>query len=238
MYIDKKIGRNFVRLTFENVLVICHGLPYEPSSVIEKGYLTLAQFFASKNIPSVIFDFSGTGLSEGVFSLKAWVEDIINLSHQFEKVSILGYSMGGAVAVRAATEIENLEKIVLAASPCCVDMFGENVLRMIYENAITKNLLKGIGDYEDFRNSFISEFMEIEPRKWISKIEVPKLIIHGREDYIVPFENGLILFDLAKEPKTFVELKKGDHFLRQNLAASELIADWLLGKIKEKRLII
>ena len=51
MYIDKKIGRNFVRLTFENVLVICHDLPYEPGSVIEKGYSTLAQFFASKNSP-------------------------------------------------------------------------------------------------------------------------------------------------------------------------------------------
>jgi len=238
MHIDKKIGRNFVRVTVENVLIICHGLPYESGSVVEKGYSTLAKFFASRNIPSVIFDFSGTGLSEGVFSLMAWVEDIVNISQHFEKVSLLGYSMGGAVAVKAATEIENLEKLVLAASPCCVDMFSENVLRMIYENARMKNLLRGIGDYEEFKESFIQEFTEIEPRKWIDRVKVPKLIVHGREDYIVPFENALTLFELAKEPKTFIELKKGDHFLRQDLAVSELIANWLLGKIKDKKLII
>jgi pimeloyl-ACP methyl ester carboxylesterase len=168
----------------------------------------------------------------------AWVEDIINVSQHFERVSLLGYSMGGAVAVKAATEIENLEKLVLAASPCCVDMFGENVLRMIYENARMKNLLRGIGGYEEFKESFIHEFIEIEPRKWIDRIEVPKLIVHGREDYIVPFENALTLFELAKEPKTFIELKKGNHFLRQDLAVSELIANWLLGKIKDRKLII
>lgn len=238
MFVDRKTGRTFARIYIENVLLICHGLPYEPGSVVEKGYSNLANFFASRNIPSLIFDFSGTGLSEGVFSLKAWVEDIINIAKHFDRVSILGYSMGGAVAVRAALELKNLEKLVIAASPCCADTFGENILRMIYENARIKNLLRGIGGFEEFRNSFLNEFMEIEPVKWIEKVEAPKLIIHGREDDIVPFENAIRLYELAKKPKTFIELKKGDHFLRQNLMVSKIIADWLSGKIKDERLVI
>jgi len=238
MHADKKIGRNFVRLIVENVLIICHGLPYESGSVVEKGYLDLAKFFASKNIPSVIFDFSGTGLSEGNFSLKLWVEDLVRISEEFERVSILGYGMGGAVAVRAASKIETLENIVLVASPCCVDMFSESILKMIYENASMKNLLRGVGDYETFKKSFMEEFLEIEPKNFIGKIKVPKLIIHGREDDIVPFENGLVLFELASKPKTFVELKTGNHFLRQNPIVSEIIVDWLKGKINKDKIIV
>lgn len=238
MFVDKRIGRTFTRLCVENVLVICHGLPYEPGSVAEKGYSNLANFFASRGIPSLIFDFSGTGLSEGVFSLQAWVEDIVNIAQHFDKVSILGYSMGGAVAVRAALELKNLEKLVIAASPCCADMFAENILRMIYENAQIKNLLRGIGSFEEFRNSFLDEFIKIEPVKWIEKVEAPKLIIHGIKDNIVPFENAVRLYELAKKPKTFVELKEGDHFLRQNLMVSKIIADWISGKIKDERLVI
>ncbi|WP_202319610.1 alpha/beta hydrolase [Archaeoglobus neptunius] len=238
MYLDKKIGRNYTRIAIEHVLIICHGLPYEPGSVIEKGYSDLAQFFALRGIPSLVFDFSGTGLSDGTFSLKLWVEDLINISHEFEKVSVLGYSMGGAVAVRAAVEMENLEKLVIAASPCCTELFDEKVLRMIYENARMKNLLRGAGSYENFKNLFLREFTEIEPKNWIGEVGEEKLIVHGRRDDIVPFENGLKLYDAAKEPKAFFEIEEGDHFLRQNAEVSGVIADWLLGKIKDKRIIL
>ncbi len=238
MYLDKKVGRSFVRVFVEKGLLICHGLPYDPGSVVEKGYSELARFFARKGYSSVIFDFSGTGLSDGIFSLLAWVEDVINLAEQFERVLILGYSMGGAVAVRAAAEINNLEKLVVVASPSSVDMFGEETLKMIYTNAKLKNLLKGIGDYDSFKRRFIREFGEIEPKNWIGGVKVPKLIVHGKKDDIVPFENGVVLFESAAEPKTFVEVEEGDHFLRQNPKVSEIIVDWLEGKMEKKRLTI
>ncbi|KUJ94262.1 MAG: 2-hydroxy-6-oxohepta-2,4-dienoate hydrolase (TodF) [Archaeoglobus fulgidus] len=234
MHFDKKIGRVFARIYVERALIVCHGLPYEPGSVVEKSYIDLAGFFSKRGFPTLIFDFSGTGLSDGHFSLKAWVEDLLRIAENFEEVSILGYSMGGAVAVRAAAELRNLRKMVVVSSPCCLDMFTEQVLKLVYENARMKNTLKGIGSFESFKNLFLKEFTEIEPKNWIGDVGAEKLIVHGRLDEIVPFENGLTLYNLAREPKAFVEVEKGDHFLRQDNRVVELIAEWLDGKIKEK----
>ena len=41
------------------------------------------------------------------------------------------------------------------------------------------------------------------------------LIIHSRDDEIIPFEQGRKLFELAREPKHFLELRGGhnDGFL-------------------------
>jgi len=231
MFIDTKIGRNFARISIEKCLIICHGLPYEPGSVVEKSYYELARFF-SPHYTSLVFDFSGTGLSEGKFSLFAWVEDLVNVAKNFERVLLLGYSMGGAVAIRAACDLDNVEKLAVVASPCSMDMFSEEVLRAIYENAKIKNVLKGIGDYDAFASKFTSEFAEIEPKYWINKIRIPKLIVHGTEDDIVPFQHGERLFEIAKPPKSFVRVVGGDHFLRQREEVSKAVMNWLQGKIE------
>ena len=234
MNIDTKINRNFVRVVVEKSLLICHGLPYEAGSVIEKSYSDLACYFALKGFNSVIFDFTGTGLSYGDFSLLSWVEDLQLLASKFNKVDILGYSMGGAVAIRAAAELENVERLVVVASPCNAEMFSWDVLRMIYENARLKGTLKGVGDFENFVAKFKSEFIEIEPEKWISKVNCDKLIVHGTNDEIVPFYHGSKLFELSSKPKTFVKVLNGSHFLRQEEKVSQIIVDWLSGKIKEE----
>ena len=48
------------------------------------------------------------------------------------------------------------------------------------------------------------------PRK-ISKISVPKLIIHSEDDEIVPFSMGERLFEASKEPKYFLPITGAGH---------------------------
>jgi hypothetical protein len=45
----------------------------------------------------------------------------------------------------------------------------------------------------------------------ISRASVPKLIIHGKDDEIVPFSMGMKLFQAAKEPKYFLPLDGATH---------------------------
>ena len=45
----------------------------------------------------------------------------------------------------------------------------------------------------------------------IQKIGVPKLIIHGEDDEIVPFSQGQAVFNAAREPKTFWPVKRAGH---------------------------
>ena len=43
----------------------------------------------------------------------------------------------------------------------------------------------------------------------ISKVAAPVLIVHSREDEIVPFEQGMAIFEAAREPKALIELRFG-----------------------------
>jgi fermentation-respiration switch protein FrsA (DUF1100 family) len=46
--------------------------------------------------------------------------------------------------------------------------------------------------------------------EYIRQIRCPVLIVHSRQDEIVPFEHGLMLYEAAKEPKSFLEIS-GSH---------------------------
>lgn len=232
MFFDNIFGRNFSRIYLSNAIVVCHGFPYEAGSVVDKGYGELAEFF-SKIAPTVIFDFSGCGNSRGFFSVKDWVEDLKGIAEKFEKVSIIGYSMGGLIAIRAGAELDNLEKLVAVSTPL-PDVFSEERLEMMYENA--KRIMR-IRDFEDFCREMKSVY-DMNPREYIKKVKSAKLIVHGTKDEIVPFECGERIYQSAEEPKAFFKVLNGDHFLRRNFRVMELVSEWIAGRIKDKELEI
>lgn len=45
---------------------------------------------------------------------------------------------------------------------------------------------------------------------YVTRIRVPVLVAHSRDDEIIPFDMGQTLFNAAPEPKTFLEME-GDH---------------------------
>lgn len=225
MKLDTNIGRNYARINVDKAAIICHGLPYEPGSAIDKSYDSLAEYFSRKGIPSVVFDFSGTGKSQGSFSLISWLEDLENIAENFEEVYVVGFSMGGAVAYA----FEKAESYSIISSPFSPDMFSEGMLREIYSNALLKGTLRGIRDYETFSRRFLEELQSIAPSSVKSKRDV--LVIHAIDDEVVPFEQGEKIFKHSKKPKKFVRVENGGHFLRRSEKVIELAYRW----ISEKR---
>jgi hypothetical protein len=47
--------------------------------------------------------------------------------------------------------------------------------------------------------------IHFDNRERLSDVEVPVLILHGRNDEIIPFSHGEALYEAAREPKRFVE---------------------------------
>jgi fermentation-respiration switch protein FrsA (DUF1100 family) len=45
--------------------------------------------------------------------------------------------------------------------------------------------------------------------EYLKTVSCPVLIVHGRDDEIIPFDQGRKLFELASEPKHFLELRGG-----------------------------
>ena len=78
---------------------------------------------------------------------------------------------------------------------------------------------------------------------YLKKVECPVLIIHSRNDEIVPFEFGLRLYEEAvKEPKKFIEISgsHNDGFMRSERIYRQGMRDWLesLENYRQSGLII
>jgi pimeloyl-ACP methyl ester carboxylesterase len=226
MFFDTMIGRNFVRIYTKNVVVICHGLPYEPLPVIAKGYDELAEFFAERGLNSVIFDFSGTGLSKGKFRVLNWVEDLIEIVGNFKSVHLVGFSLGGIPATYVA-RLKAVKTLTLVATPCCFEVMREDLIKKAYEHALTKKSLRGVGTFEEFYENFKKDLEEFKPIKWIESVNKPVLIVHGDKDDVIPFESSKRLYEKAKGKKFFLEVKNGGHRLRKYREVMEIIANWI-----------
>jgi len=226
MFFDTTIGRNFVRIYAENVVLICHGLPYEPLPVIAKGYDELAEFFSERGLNPVIFDFSGTGYSKGFFSIENWVKDLIEIVESFKSVQIVAFSLGGVPAT-FVSRLGIVKSLVLLAVPCCFEVMRENLIRSAYESGVERKSIRVVNSFEDFFRKFKRDMDEFAPLKWIKKVRCPILIVHGDRDDVIPFESSRKLYEFATGEKFLLEVKNGDHRLRRYDEVMDFVVNWI-----------
>ncbi len=110
--------------------------------------------------------------------------------HPPGQIVIHGFSLGTGVAVRLAAEQPSRALILEAPFTAAVDIIGA---RAPY---VPSGLL--------MHDRYLS-------RKWIGKVHVPVLVIHGDRDSIIPFASGQKLYALANQPKQFVRMAGSDH---------------------------
>ncbi|MBU2497423.1 MAG: alpha/beta hydrolase [Proteobacteria bacterium] len=145
-----------------------------------------------------IFDYRGYGQSAGRPSEQGIYRDGVAAYEyliQKEKISpgeivLFGRSLGAAVAIEVA-----LRKEVKSA---------------ILESAFTstKEMARKMGPFALFSPILPANYNNL---KKIGDLQVPKLIIHGDSDEIVPFSMGRRLFEAASAPKFFLPLKGAGH---------------------------
>jgi len=175
------------------VLLFCHGNAGNISHRIEN-----IKFLVKRDISVFIFDYKGYGQSSGRPSEKGiYIDGIAAYDYltKIEKISpdriaIFGRSIGGAVAI----------EIALQRKARC----------LIIESTFTstKDMAKTI-----FPFFIVSPFL---PHHYnnilkIVGVTIPKLIIHGEDDNIVPFSMGNKLFAQATEPKLFLPIHGAGH---------------------------
>lgn len=64
-----------------------------------------------------------------------------------------------------------------------------------------------------------------ENRNKVGEITSPLLVVHSPDDEVIPYAHGRLLFELAPEPKTFLEIR-GDHNLGFVVSESVYRAGW------------
>jgi fermentation-respiration switch protein FrsA (DUF1100 family) len=143
-----------------------------------------------------LFDYRGFGQSKGTPSEQglyddaeaAWEYLARTRGIEADRIILCGRSLGGAVAIELATR--------------------HTASALVVESTFTN-----LADVGQIHYPFL-------PVKWIlrehydsisriSEIDCPKLVLHGRDDTLIPIALGRRLFDEAAEPKRFIETPGG-----------------------------
>ena len=174
------------------VLLFCHGNGGNISHRLDS-----IKIFHDLGLSVLIFDYRGYGKSEGVPSERgtyldaeaAWDYIVNEKRIDPSRIVIFGRSLGSAVAAELA-----LRKKAGA---------------LIIESGFTSIPDIGRTYYPYMPVSLITRFHYATIDK-VSRLALPKLIIHSPDDEIIPYEQGVRLYEKAAGPKEFLKLQ-GSH---------------------------
>ena len=218
------------------VLCVCHGIPGAPHNPQDKGYAALAQEFCRAGFLTVIFNFRGTGESQGNLDITGWSADLLTVidfvcsveEADESRLTLLGFSAGAAVSIYVAAQDTRVSS--LAACACPAD-FG--FLASPETAPSTIQHFRDVGLIRDDRfplsnEAWIDGFRAISPVQWIDRISPrPLLLVHGDADELVPLEHAHRLYQQAKEPKELVVIPGAKHRLRLEQKAMAAVLRWL-----------
>ena len=175
------------------VVLVCHGNGGNMGT-----HLDTARLFRLLNYSVLFFDYGGYGNSTGTPSEKRCYDDAAAMwmyltktrNIPSSKILVYGVSFGGGTACELARRVRP----------------GGLILQSTY-----LSLAKAA--YGDRLGVLVSPFLRyhFDNEAKIGSVRAPVLVIHSQGDTLYPFRHGQRLYELAGEPKRFVEIE-GDHY--------------------------
>lgn len=221
-------------------LCLCHGIPRGgPPDLGDPGYSALAQRFSRNGFLTAIFNFRGTGDSEGNFDITGWTRDLVAaldyLCHRSEvdrsRISVMGFSAGAAVSVYVASQDFRVHSVIICACPTYFHFADDS---QSADSAIAQFRQAGIIKDSGFPPSvadWMAGFNKVKPIEWIEKISPrPLLIIHGTQDDVVYLSSARELYERAGEPKQIMMIEGAGHRLRLEKRAMDCALNWLTAR--------
>ncbi|HXG53127.1 MAG TPA: alpha/beta fold hydrolase [candidate division Zixibacteria bacterium] len=172
-----------------------HGYPADKGNILP----VLAFLAARYNL--MLFDFRYLGASGGRYTtigaretrdLAAAVAFL--RSRGITEVGVWGFSMGGAVALMAAPDLPEIRAVVSESSYARLDLLAPVLFRIPllryplgWLTGLWARVLLGI------------DLAKVSPMESARRLRVPALILHSRNDHVIPFEHALLLKEALKE---------------------------------------
>jgi fermentation-respiration switch protein FrsA (DUF1100 family) len=172
-------------------VLFCHGNAGNISHRLDS-----IRLLHSLGLQVLIFDYRGYGKSEGRPSEKGTFRDVDAAWHYLREVRglteagiiIFGRSLGAAVAADLASRTRPAAVILESAFTSVPDMAAE-FYPWLPVRLLSRYRYDNLGK--------------------VARIARPLLLVHSRQDEIIPFAHGERLFGRAREPKQFLELTGG-----------------------------
>jgi putative redox protein len=212
------------------ILIISHG--FRGSKDGSGKAVMLAEQAAAIGFSVVRYDFTPCQ------TLSSQVEELTSVihycrQHSSAEIVLLGRSMGGSASLLCAAADDAIKGIALWATPCNLSETFRLALGKDYELLENGEQLLLDDNYGrlELKPEFIYDFAKYDlmnSMQIISNRKVPVLIIHGTNDELVPLKQAKQLFEIACQPKMYVQIDGGDHQFNQHGAvASSAVINWL-----------
>ncbi|HPC94499.1 MAG TPA: alpha/beta hydrolase [Sedimentisphaerales bacterium] len=192
-------------------ILFCHG---NAGNIMHR--LDTLSLFHHLGLSCFVFDYRGYGRSEGrptevgtyrdAHAAYEWLTRTKGIPAK--QIVLFGRSLGGSIAAYLASRVDARAVVVESAFTSYPDMGAR-----IYPYMPVRLFAR-------FRYNTAAH---------LAGARCPVLVMHSREDRLVPFQFGRRLFEAAPEPKRFVEIK-GDHndgYLTSGDLYKEAWIEWL-----------
>ena len=192
-------------------ILFCHG---NGGNITHR--LDSIQQFNQLGMNCLIFDYQGYGRSGGKPTEQGTYDDaraaydwLINEKGLApENIIIFGRSLGSSIAAKLATEVDCASLAIESSFTSYLDM------------------AKNYYPYMPVR-LFVS--YKYNTAECLESVSCPVLIIHSPDDETIPFRFGRKLYEVADEPKEFIEISGGhnDGFLTSDHVYKTAWQNWL-----------
>jgi len=194
------------------------------------------------------FDFSGNGQSEGAFidsSLSKHIEEMKTAANYLidnngaRWIGLAGHSLGGNIALLAASRIKNVQAVSILASR----VSSSKAIHFLSRQQQTELAERGRvaftsrGRSLELPKDFFTDADNYDMVKVIGSLKKPLLIIHGDKDEIIPVEEAVQAHKRNPAAITLAIIAGADHmFSREDhrLQVAERVVAWF-GRQSENR---
>ena len=173
-----------------------------------------------------LFDYRGYGKSEGVAQLDDVIGDaeiMIEYGSQQlvkdEKLIIMGHSLGGSLAIHAAAHSKYKDRIKTLIT---VEAFSD--YREVTQDVLSISWLTWLFQWPlsfTIDNSY-------SPSGSVSQISpISLMLMHSKQDEIIPYKHAQNLYELAEQPKTFKTVIGSHNFIFNKIETRQVVLDYL-----------
>ncbi len=177
----------------DHVLLFFHGNTRNISHSV--GSIAL---FHELGFSVMLFDYRGYGQSggrpgeQGIYrdAEAAWRYLVESRGIPSDRIVLHGRSLGAAIATRVASRHTPAALVIESTFTSMPEVAAE-----LYPLLPVRQLMR-------------NHFPTLE---YLKQVRCPVLVVHGREDELIPYRHGQALFEAANEPKVFMDIE-GKHY--------------------------
>jgi len=212
----------------KNLVLLGHGVTGNKDRPF---IVTLAEALAAAGVNALRFSFAGNGASGGQFTDATISKEVADLGSVLDayagwNICYIGHSMGGAVGVLRASQDPRIRLLVSLSGMVRTAAFAQREFGTVKPGAGCMWDDEACPLSQAYMDDLtqIGTVLDAAP-----KIKVPWLLVHGKEDDVVPIQDSKDILIRAGRDVKFVVLQGSNHVFAGDFTKPmvETVVDWV-----------